>query len=348
MKKLLAIIVLSLLMSGNSFAETKNIGNGLSINIPNSYHYFEISLKQIVTRFPSINVSDFTNSDMGIGVNTKLVVLANNKKTIKLANDISTVSGLAKLIEDYWEPILDLEEDPVFVKIIESYAKKNFSRIDLDNASDEEWQKIFIKVLNDKKFLKKIDQYIRPFIDKFNSNYELDKATIILIGDKKIKFMDELKKISLIDARNLAKEGIKAMIKESPSDPIVKAFKNYKYKIEKNSKGNLYISSSDIDYAKNIPIYKDIIKYIKKSDLIYTTENDKLFVMSSQCFRKCDLTDFLEIIGPTNLYKGFIAKVQTTEKTSDLASQLEQLNDLYKSGTLTKDEFDKAKKKILN
>jgi hypothetical protein len=70
--------------------------------------------------------------------------------------------------------------------------------------------------------------------------------------------------------------------------------------------------------------------------------------MSSQCFRKCDLTDFLEIIGPTNLYKGFIAKVQTTEKTSDLASQLEQLNDLYKSGTLTKDEFDKAKKKILN
>ena len=348
MKKLLAIIVLGLMMSGNSFAETKNIGNGLSINIPNSYHYFEISLKQIVTRFPSINVSDFTNSDMGIGVNTKLVVLANNKKTIKLANDISTVSGLAKLIEDYWEPILDLEEDPVFVKIIESYAKKNFSRIDLDNASDEEWQKIFIKVLNDKKFLKKIDQYIRPFIDKFNSNYELDKATIILIGDKKIKFMDELKKISLIDARNLAKEGIKAMIKESPSDPIVKAFKNYKYKIEKNSKGNLYISSSDIDYAKNIPIYKDIIKYIKKSDLIYTTENDKLFVMSSQCFRKCDLTDFLEIIGPTNLYKGFIAKVQTTEKTSDLASQLEQLNDLYKSGTLTKDEFDKAKKKILN
>ena len=348
MKKLLAIIVLSLLMSGNSFAETKNIGNGLSINIPNSYHYFEISLKQIVTRFPSINVSDFTNSDMGIGVNTKLVVLANNKKTIKLANDISTVSGLAKLIEDYWEPILDLEEDPVFVKIIESYAKKNFSRIDLDNASDEEWQKIFIKVLNDKKFLKKIDQYIRPFIDKFNSNYELDKATIILIGDKKIKFMDELKKISLMDARNLAKEGIKAMNKESPRDPMVKALKNYKYKMEKNSKGSLYIYSSDIDYAKNIPIYKDIFKYIKRSDLIYTTENDKLFAMSSQCFSKCDLTDFLEIIEPTNLYKGFVAKAQSTEKTSDLASQLEQLNKLYKSGTLTKDEFDKAKKKILN
>ncbi len=70
--------------------------------------------------------------------------------------------------------------------------------------------------------------------------------------------------------------------------------------------------------------------------------------MSSQCFSKCDLTDFLEIIEPTNLYKGFVAKAQSTEKTSDLVSQLEQLNKLYKSGTLTKDEFDKAKKKILN
>ena len=32
----------------------------------------------------------------------------------------------------------------------------------------------------------------------------------------------------------------------------------------------------------------------------------------------------------------------------NIASQLEQLNKLYKSGVLTKEEFEKAKKKILN
>ena len=32
----------------------------------------------------------------------------------------------------------------------------------------------------------------------------------------------------------------------------------------------------------------------------------------------------------------------------DFIKQLEQLNDLYKSGVLTKEEFEKAKKKILN
>ena len=33
---------------------------------------------------------------------------------------------------------------------------------------------------------------------------------------------------------------------------------------------------------------------------------------------------------------------------SDLVKQLEALNDLYKSGVLTKEEFEKAKKKLLN
>ena len=304
MKKLLGIIILSLLLSGNAYAKEKKISNGLSINIPEGYHYFELTLKQIITRFPSLDISDFQMEgiDLGIGIDAKLIVLSNEKKTIKLVEDISSVSGLARLTKDYLEPFLGLEEDPKFMKIIKRYAKKKFSQIDLDNLSEAESVMIFFTILNDKKFLKKIDKYIRPFIDKFNSDYGFDKATTIVIGDKKIKFMDELKKTSLIDARNLAKEVIKVIIKETPNDPMVKAFKNYKYEIEKNSKGNLYVYSNDIDYAKNVPIYKDILKYFKRQDIIYTTENDKLFVMSSTCYRKCDLTDFLEIIGPTNIY----------------------------------------------
>jgi hypothetical protein len=344
LKKFLTITVLSLLSFNISYAEVKNIGNGLSINIPNSYHYFEISLKQIVSRFPSINVSDFTNSDIGIGVNTKLVVLANNKKTIKLFQNISSVSGLARLKEDYWIPFEELIEDPEFENLFEGYVKKKFSKIDIDDISDEELQIIFTKVIQDKKFLKKIDKYIRPFIDKFNSEYEFDKATIILIGDKKIKFINDLKQLSVNDARNALKEGIKIMIKE---DPSLKVYKNWKYEIGKNAKENLYVYSNDIDYLDATPMFKNL-KYLKAADTILTTKNKKLITISSQCFKKCNSTDFLEIIGPLNLYKGLKTKTQTNLNTSDIASQLEQLNDLYKSGTLTKDEFDKAKKKILN
>ena len=41
------------------------------------------------------------------------------------------------------------------------------------------------------------------------------------------------------------------------------------------------------------------------SDFFVTIEDDKFFTMASYCYKKCSSTDFLEIIGPTNLYKRF-------------------------------------------
>ena len=37
-----------------------------------------------------------------------------------------------------------------------------------------------------------------------------------------------------------------------------------------------------------------------------------------------------------------------TSETSSLAEEIKELNELYESGVLTKEEFEKAKKKILN
>ena len=41
-------------------------------------------------------------------------------------------------------------------------------------------------------------------------------------------------------------------------------------------------------------------------------------------------------------------KSTSTKKDSDFINQIQELNELYKSGVLSKDEFEKAKKKILN
>ena len=38
----------------------------------------------------------------------------------------------------------------------------------------------------------------------------------------------------------------------------------------------------------------------------------------------------------------------TENTTNDIADEIMKLNELYESGVLTKEEFDKAKKKILN
>ena len=44
----------------------------------------------------------------------------------------------------------------------------------------------------------------------------------------------------------------------------------------------------------------------------------------------------------------FIEKDTPKLTNENITNQLKSLNDLYKSGVLTKEEFEKAKKKILN
>ena len=91
MQKLLVIIVLGLLLIPNiSQAKIKNIGNGLSVNIPNNYKYFELRFRQLISRFPELGSEDQVYDDLGIGMGTKLIVIANNQKTI--INDLSSYS----------------------------------------------------------------------------------------------------------------------------------------------------------------------------------------------------------------------------------------------------------------
>ena len=335
-KKILGIIVLSLLLSVNSMAKTKNIGNDISINIPNNYEYFELTFKQLSSRFPDIDYTDL--DEWGIGIDSKIVVLANKKKSIRLFEDLTTVTGLAKLEDEFYEPLLELFENPALIEIVEKYVKKKFPNSDLDNLSEEELNILFYQGFADKKFMKKIDIYIRPLINKFNSKYEFDKITVILNLDKKSSIAEEINKISVEDAKKILKDLIKQMIKESPKDPMVRELKSMKYKINKNHHGNLYLQSNWIG--------KDALQTAQ--ELILTSHNDKFFFMVSSCYKKCQSTDFLDIIKPTDLYiqSKFVAK--ENENTTDIIDQLKSLKELMDSGVLTEDEFVKAKKKLLN
>jgi hypothetical protein len=70
---------------------------------------------------------------------------------------------------------------------------------------------------------------------------------------------------------------------------------------------------------------------------------------------------FVFYLGGTAIMKGFKAKVdnrpddinkdetgESEVRDNDLSSEFTKLNELYKSGVLTKDEFEKAKSKLLN
>ena len=61
---------------------------------------------------------------------------------------------------------------------------------------------------------------------------------------------------------------------------------------------------------------------------------------------------FIFYLGGSAIMKDFSAKfsnrLNKSEESSQLGDEILKLNELFKSGALTQEEFDKAKKKLLN
>ena len=119
-----------------------------------------------------------------------------------------------------------------------------------------------------------------------------------------------------------------------------------KFTISKYSNKKPYlIINGDITYLLTSSKIKlgNIAYYISEVD-------DKLFVMDGYCVVNCKsfFADFNQIIDNSFKPKNKSSKSMSTKKDSDFINQIQELNDLYKSGVLSKDEFEKAKKKVLN
>lgn len=339
MKKLLGILVLGLMLSGNVFAKSKNIGNGLSINIPNNYKYFEITVKQLVSRFPDIELNEL-DEDFGVGLGTKLIVIANNKKTIKFFDDVTSVTGLEKLNRKHLQPLMQKLQDPKFLEKMMKIIQKEEPNVDFENITEEEMIQLMEKISDNPKMVKAFERLFKPYFKKFNAEYDLDKYTILLMGDKKAEFIDEIKDADIDDLNQIVRDGLIELYEEA-ADPSLKDLKDWQFKISKNHNGNLYLYSDD-------SLQSPYLSSQFYQEIFLTTHNDKLFLALSICVEKCNgSTDFLNIIKPSNLYVKSNPNIDASG-SSDLTEQLKTLNELYKSGALTKEEFTKAKKKLLN
>ena len=118
------------------------------------------------------------------------------------------------------------------------------------------------------------------------------------------------------------------------------------FKIAKNEYGNLFLKSN----GKMIWVM-GAMKLDIMLNLFVTENSDKAYLFMSACYVNCSKfnSKFDKMIKPINSTNTKVQK--TTINTSDdgsLTEQLQVLTELYKSGTLSKEEFEKAKKKILD
>ena len=340
MKKLLGIVVLGLLLCSNVEAQTKNIGNGLSINIPNKYKYFELTFRQLVSRFPEIVSDEQIYDDFGIGMGAKLIVISDNQKTIKFFNDVTSVTGLEKLNRKHVQPLMQKFQDQKFLNKMMKIIQKEEPNVDFENITEEEMIQLMEKIYENPKMIKAFERLFKPNFKKFFAEYDLDKYTILLIGDKNAEYLEEIKDESISDLTQNLKDLLEEFY-EDTNDPSLKNIRDWQFEIAKNHNGNLYLYSDD-----NLQSPYITSRYY--SETFWTTHNNKIFIASSICTEKCNAsTDLLDVIKPTNLFVESNS-IATDSTNNNLVEQLNSLNKLYKSGALTKEEFEKAKKKLLN
>tara|TARA_B100000029_G_C17405409_1_gene898681 strand:- start:72 stop:989 length:918 start_codon:yes stop_codon:yes gene_type:complete len=209
----------------------------------------------------------------------------------------------------------------------------------LENSQNyESSYKSFLKLL--KKTMKKqsldlIFEYIEVenVIETFNSwNLDYD--------------YNEIKNMSDSELSNINRE-IKDEIK-STFDVDNMQFNINNFIISKNASQNLFVKLNG-----NFRMFLlDGIEPLKIDYNLYLTEHNNNFVhFAGICLVNCSKLNsvFNEIIEKSfNTKINFSNLNNSNESKVDIIDQIKQLNELYETGVLTKEEFEKAKKRVLD
>ena len=318
MKKLLGILVLSLIWCNALPAKILNIENKIQIEVPSSHKFIKYENEEV--RQP---IEEFLEDYEGMEMDLYLI-------------------GPKKYV-DFEKAILDGEDpmDNEYVQLImKKLERKNFQ----DDVKAGKWM-----ISEAKKIMKKekIDFITYALV----LNESLMKLSAEEEGDEIADMINELKNMNSQELKIATKEIRKQMTALSSNNKSIPINENVtinlnKFIIAKNKYDSLFLRSS----AKMIWIMGSI-KLNVMLNLFLTEHNDKTYIFMSACYVNCSKfnNNFDKMTKPM-----FLTNVQNQKLKSslpidsNLTEQLKALNELYKSGALTKEEFTKAKKKLLN
>jgi len=209
------------------------------------------------------------------------------------------------------------------------------------------------------------DKLLEPIMNKMeNKNFSTEKSMINFATKEIIKLMKKNKYqgviFVLVSDENLedtdydlfeAVESLKNMSQTEMNKAAVEYkkdlnldmdlpdgfnFKISKFKIEKNKINSPALDLKIVSNMFNINWDMEIYAYLK---------NNKPIIIGSECIGKCK--DITNVKNKINFSKTISANT-SNDSSSNFIEDLNRLSNLYKSGIITKEEFEKAKKKLLN
>ena len=209
------------------------------------------------------------------------------------------------------------DQDKLLEPIIKKMEKKNFS-------TEKSMMNFFSKEF--KKLIKK---------------YKYQGVMWVMVSEENLEDTDydlfesveSLKNMSQANINKTALEYKKELSDEVSIDGFEGLdLKISKFKIEKNKMNSLALDLKIAANMLNINWDMEIYAYLN---------NNKPIILGSECIGTCK--------GISGLKDKIVySKIKTSTSSSNIVDQLNSLSDLYKSGVITKEEFEKGKKKILN
>jgi hypothetical protein len=162
-----------------------------------------------------------------------------------------------------------------------------------------------------------------------------DKTIWIYVGDIEIK---NIEAIDILEFKKEIKKEILNLEKHVSSNPL--GWKISNFNVDKNY-FNEIVGSGKFEINKPAALINKAIISFKDKKAIMAYIN---------CYNNCEYVDslFNSVLQPTFLLqKSNYIKTDNLKQHKDIPKQLEELNNLYKSGALTEQEFKAAKTKIL-
>jgi hypothetical protein len=215
-------------------------------------------------------------------------------------------------------------------------------------TDQEEMLKPIMQKIESKNFKseKSMSNFISREFKKLIKNYKYDGVIWVYLPSDNLENIDQdlfeiITSVKSMNKQDLKKETIKykKIIKNELglNDVSGLQMKISKFKIEVNS-----INEPAFDLklaAKMFNINWDMEVYG------FMNGNEPIIV-GSECIGKCK--NISNIKDKINFTKNLVVNSKLDVNSNNIVDKLNKLNDLYKSGVLTKEEFEKAKKKILN
>ena len=248
-------------------------------------------------------------------------------------------------VADYYaEFFSSLGEDAAF------YYVGTDDSIEFANAMVNDQEKVLepiMKKMERKNFSteKSMINFVSKEIKKLMKKRKYQGVIWVLISEESLEDTDydlfetveSLKNMNQADMNKEALEYKKELKEELSVDGVEGLnLKVSKFKIEKNKINSPAFDLKIAANMFNINWDMEVYGYLK---------NNKPIIVGSECIGKCKgVTGIKNMI----VYSNTTSTNTSSESSSNIVDNLNKLNDLYKSGVLTKEEFEKAKKKILN